>query len=263
MAKIISLFNIKGGVGKTTTTVNLAYASAKAGYKTLLWDMDPQGASSFYFRINNKVKGGFDGIISGKHEVHEHVKGSDYPDLDILPADMSYRQMDKELDEAGKPPIKLLKKLLLPLFADYDYVFIDCPPHLSEAVTGVIALSDLLVIPSIPTILSMRTVKQLRKFISKDQQIKTPFRVLFSLVDARRKMHKEMIAYFLEKKSAAVFNTSVPVMSDIEKMGYVRAPIGEIAPRHRASKIYEDLFFELTQAMVDKKMRRIEPEMSQ
>lgn len=252
MTTVISLFNIKGGVGKTTTTVNLAYAAAKAGYKTLLWDMDPQGAASFYLRVNNKVKGGFDGMLSGNHDIADHVKGSDYARLDILPADMSYRHMDRELEETGKSSSKSLKKLLVPLFSDYDFVFVDCPPHLSEAVAGVIKLSDLLVIPSIPTVLSMRTVKQLRKFIVKDQQIGTPFRVLFSLVDSRRKMHKDIVAYFLEKKSTVVLPTSVPIMSDIEKMGLVRAPIGDFAPSHRASKLYERLFGEIVEGLSGK-----------
>jgi cellulose biosynthesis protein BcsQ len=257
MTKVISLFNIKGGVGKTTTTVNLAYASAKAGFKTLLWDMDPQGAASFYFRINNKVKGGFDGILNGTHAIADQVKGSDFPDLDILPADMSYRHMDRELDEAGKSPVKQMKNLLQPLFDEYDYVFVDCPPHLSEAVAAVIRLSDLLIIPTIPTVLSMRTVKQLRKFISKDQKINTPFRILFSQVDSRRKMHKEMVAYFLEKKSKAICANNVPVMSDIEKMGLVRAPIASFAPTHRAAKIYEGLFLEVVDCFLDKKLKSI------
>lgn len=85
------------------------------------------GSGFFYFRINNKVKGGFDGILNGTHAIADQVKGSDFPDLDILPADMSYRHMDRELDEVGKSPLKQMKKLLQPLFDEYDYVFVDCP----------------------------------------------------------------------------------------------------------------------------------------
>lgn len=91
----------------------------------------------------------------------------------------------------------------------------------------------------------------------KEQKINTPFRILFSQVDSRRKMHKEMVAYFLEKKSKAICVNNVPVMSDIEKMGLVRAPIASFAPTHRAAKIYEGLFLEVVDCFLDKKLKSI------
>jgi len=72
--KIIAVFNIKGGVGKTSSTVNLAYLAAKQGYRTLVWDLDPQGASSYYFRIKAKIKGGSKDLIAGKRELDELIK---------------------------------------------------------------------------------------------------------------------------------------------------------------------------------------------
>ncbi|MCX7089814.1 MAG: AAA family ATPase, partial [Methylococcales bacterium] len=134
--KILAIYNIKGGVGKTSTAVNLAHISANSGYKTLLWDLDPQGASSFYFRIKPKVKGGSKDLIAGKRELNELIKGSDFDNLDILPADFSFRNMDLILD-ARKKPTQRLHKLLQPLAAEYDIIFLDCPPNislLSEAV---------------------------------------------------------------------------------------------------------------------------------
>ena len=76
--KIIAVYAIKGGVGKTATAVNLAYLSANSGLKTLLWDLDPQGASSFYFRIKPKVKGGSKDLIAGKRDLDGLIKGSDF-----------------------------------------------------------------------------------------------------------------------------------------------------------------------------------------
>src|SRR5487761_335268 len=133
--KIYATYNIKGGVGKTTTAVNLAYLAAEAGLRTVLWDLDPQGAASFMFRVKPKVKGGGKALISGKRPLDDAIKGTDFDNLDLIPADFTYRNMDLLLD-AGDPrpsgkPARKLARLLAPLAADYDVVFLDCPPSVS------------------------------------------------------------------------------------------------------------------------------------
>ena len=96
--KIYATYNIKGGVGKTTAAVNLAYLSAADGYRTLLWDLDPQGAASFLFRIKPRVKGGGKALIRGTKALDDAIKGTDFENLDLLPADFTYRNMDLLLD---------------------------------------------------------------------------------------------------------------------------------------------------------------------
>ena len=99
--KIFATYNIKGGVGKTTAAVNLAYLSAADGCRTLLWDLDPQGAASFLFRIKPRVKGGGKALIRGTRTLDDAIKGTDFDHLDLLPADFTYRNMDLLLGAAG------------------------------------------------------------------------------------------------------------------------------------------------------------------
>ncbi len=124
--KIIALYNIKGGVGKTSTCVNLAYSCAKSGMKTLLWDLDSQGAASYYFNVNPEVKGGTKKLFKTR-ATGELVKETEIENLDLLPADFSYRHMDLFLDSEKKPK-KRMGEFLSRFEEDYDVLFLDCPP---------------------------------------------------------------------------------------------------------------------------------------
>ena len=164
--KIFATYNIKGGVGKTTAAVNLAYLSAADGYRTLLWDLDPQGAASFLFRIKPRVKGGGKALIRGTKTLDDAIKGTDFDHLDLLPADFTYRNMDLLLGGTNGKPTRKLAVLLRPLAAEYDHVFLDCPPSISLVSENVMHAADVLVVPLIPTTLSVRTLDQLTEFVA-------------------------------------------------------------------------------------------------
>lgn len=241
--KIIAVYAIKGGVGKTATAVNLAYLSANSGLKTLLWDLDPQAASSFYFRIKPKVKGGSKDLIAGKRDLDDLIKGSDFENLDVLPADFSFRKLDLVLD-ARKNPTQRLHKLLQPLATEYDIIFLDCPPSISLLSEAVFATADLILSPLIPTTLSLRTFEQLKAFMTdKDLQPEhlVPF---FSMVDRRKKMHLESMAA-LAAELPEMLKTSIPYASDIERMGVERMPLGAYTKKSPSVQAYVDLWQEV------------------
>ena len=157
--KVIALYNIKGGVGKTAACVNLAYSCAKCGMKTLLWDLDSQGAASYYFNVKPEVKGGTKKLFKTK-AIDELVKETDIEFLDLLPADFSYRHMDLFLDGEKKPK-KRMSEFLSRFEDDYDVLFLDCPPSFSLVSENIFNSADVMLVPIIPTTLSLRTYEQI------------------------------------------------------------------------------------------------------
>jgi chromosome partitioning protein len=184
--KIFATYNIKGGVGKTTAAVNLAHLSAADGYRTLLWDLDPQGAASFLFRIKPRVKGGGKALIRGRKALDDAIKGTDFDDLDLLPADFTYRNMDLLLGDTDSKPTRKIAQLLRPLAAEYDHVFLDCPPSISLVSENVMHAADVLLVPLIPTTLSVRTLDQLTEFVAGFHGRRPEIRAFFSMVDNPR-----------------------------------------------------------------------------
>ena len=241
--RVFSVYNIKGGVGKTATAVNLAYVAAKQGAKVLLWDLDPQGAATFYFRIKPKIKGSGKGIVSGRDEADGFIKGSDFDGLEVLPSDFSYRNLDLALKEE-KSPEKRLAKVLRPLKEEYDYIFLDCPPSISMLSRNIFYASDYLLCPIVPTTLSLRTYAQLRMYFKKHEIPRKKILPFFSMMDRRKKLHKEVVKT-LFSKDPSFLETVILSLTNIEKMGISRAPVEAFAPGSLAARSYLELWREV------------------
>ena len=240
--KIFASYNIKGGVGKTATAVNLSYLAAMDGYRVLLWDLDPQGAASYLFRIKPRVKGGGKALIQGRRSIDDAIKGTDFDGLDLLPADFTYRNLDLMLDSA-KQPARRLAGLLAPLKKEYDVVFLDCPPSISLLSESVLHAADLLLVPLIPTTLSVRTLDQLTEFVSGFNGHKPDILAFFSMIDRRKRLHKQ-IAAELPAERADFAAAVIPAVSVIEQMSVHRAPVTAFAPRSQAARQYRELWHE-------------------
>ena len=233
---ILATYNIKGGVGKTSAAVNLATLAARDGHPTLLWDLDPQGASTYLFRVKPKVRGGARKLVRGKTDVDAQIRGTDTEGLDLLPADFSYRHMDLALDGTNKPATRLAR-VLAPL--EYTYTFLDCPPSISLVSENVFEAADALLVPIIPATLSSRTLAQLEQVLDHGPRVLG----FFSMADRRKKLHRELMDELAGRHD--LLETVIPNSAEVERMGAARAALVEFAPRSRAARAYADLWEEI------------------
>jgi chromosome partitioning protein len=247
--KIVATYNIKGGVGKTSTAVNIGYLAARDGVRTLIWDLDPQGSATYLFRVKPKVKGGGKALVEGKRTLDEAIKGTDFDRLDLMPADFSYRNLDLDLDSTKRPTDRL-RRLIAPLKAEYDLVILDCPPSVSLVSENVVHACDVLLVPLIPAMLSVRTFDQLIDFIDTMPGRKPQVMAFLSMVDRRKKSHREFTER-LPHERASVVAEAIPNRAVIEQMAEKRAPVPEFAPHNSATTAYEALWARVQSHLTD------------
>lgn len=240
---IIAVYNIKGGVGKTTTAVNLSYLSAASGRPTLLWDLDPQGAASFLLHGRPRKKSGARKLIRGERELDSLVRSTDYEAFDILPAHSSYRHMDRHLHDRKKPAATLLK-LMRPLQSRYACLVLDCPPGLSLVSENILRAADAILIPVLPSPLSVRMLEQVCDFVARKKWRELKLLPVFSMVDRRKSLHRDSLGQIRER-FPMMLDTEIPYSSVIEQASVRRAPLPAYARLNPATQIYQALWREV------------------
>ncbi|WP_086478986.1 ParA family protein [Oceanospirillum sanctuarii] len=245
--KTLACYSIKGGVGKTASSVNLAYLAAQAGYRTLLIDLDSQGASSFYFRVRPSKKNWGKRFFKTYEQLLKQIKASDFEHLDIIPAHESFRHFDALLSDQGKRELRL-KRVLKGLKKEYDLIVLDCPPTLSYLSEAVFHAANMIVVPVIPTTLSERTYEQLQDFFGKHGLPTKMIYPFFSMVQRQKQLHKSTIER-MQDDTPRLLDTLIPFSTDIEKMGEHRSPVSCFAARSAGGQAYEELWQEISRKL--------------
>ena len=241
--KIVAVTNIKGGVGKTTTAVNLAYLCAAEGRATLLWDLDAQGGATYTLGGEAQPEASAKKLLSGKREPVELVLATGYPRLDLLPADFSYRNFPVHLAGHREPTERLLR-MSRTLREVYDVLLLDCPAGISLLSENVLRAADVAIVPLVPTPLSLRMLAQLTEFVIREGWSDLRLLPFFSMVDRRRALHRELI-FEARARFPSMLATEVPYWSEIERMSVQRAPLPACAPNGNAALIYRSLWNEV------------------
>jgi chromosome partitioning protein len=240
--RAVAVYNMKGGVGKTTTAVNLSYVAAAAGHRALLWDLDPQAASSFAFRVRPRVAGFGKKSLESGQGLSDAIKETDYPNLDLLPADFGYRKFDRLLGELGKPE-RVITALLDTLGCGYDVVFLDCPAGFSLLTEGVLRAADAVLVPTIPTVLSLRTVARLIKWADRSG-LPSKLSAFFSMVDRRKTLHRRACEWSATYPEVFLVG-QIPYASVVEQMAVRRMPLAVFAARDPATTAFTEIWAEL------------------
>ena len=251
MTKIISLVNQKGGVGKTTTSINLAASLGKLGKKTLIIDLDPQGNSTTGLGVNkgNLNKSIYD-VLNGSCETKEAIIKTGFTNLSIIPATINLAGLDIELLEKGYQNAlfkknEQLRDALDKVKDNYDYIIIDCPPSLGLLTTNALVASNSVIIPVQCEFYALEGIAQLLNTIIMTQtRLNSDLKiegVLLTLLDSRTNLGLEVVEevrkYFKDK----VFNTIIPRLIRLVEAPSHGKPISEYDPESRAALAYSNL----------------------
>ena len=251
MTKIISLVNQKGGVGKTTSSINLSASLGKLGKKTLLIDLDPQGNATTGLGINKgEIAYSVYDVLAENCEVKKAIIKTKFTNLSILPATINLAGIDIELVEKAYQNNNFkkneqLKKALEEVKENYDYIIIDCPPSLGLLTTNALVSSNSVIIPVQCEFFALEGITQLLNTIIMTQTRLNPGLkiegVLLTLLDSRTVLGLEVVEEVRKFFKEKVFNTIIPRLIRLVEAPSHGEPIIEYDPLSRAAEAYLNL----------------------
>jgi cellulose biosynthesis protein BcsQ len=230
----VAVYNSKGGIGKTTFAVNLAWESSRAGNRTLLWDVDGQGDSSWIMMAAGIIpKVDSTDFMHGTTDLQDKIRPTAIADLDILAADPALHQTDNFFSFFARQ--QRMHRLFAKLAETYDVVILDCPPGFGQTSKQALMFADLIVVPVVPAPLALRGLDRVRHFMMKNRGGHAPLLPVFSMVDRRRKLHKAGVAEHPDWPM-------IPMAGEIEQMTTRKLPIGAYAPNSAAVAAFNSVW---------------------
>jgi cellulose biosynthesis protein BcsQ len=227
---VVALMSVKGGVGKTTAAVNLAYLAAERGAGTLLWDLDPQGASTYLLRAD------VDAASMPACDPTADVLVTDYERIDVLRNANAPGEPERLVSGAVRQGIEQLGPW-------YDVVLFDCAAGLDVRSREVASVADVILVPVLPSPLGVRTLEQLDAFVA-GSGLSPEIFPFFSLVDRRRRLHRETVQA-LQVDRPATLSAQIVDAAIVERMGARREPVVAFAPDSGVAHGYCALWNEL------------------
>lgn len=251
MAKVISLVNQKGGVGKTTSSINLAAALGKEGKKTLLIDLDPQGNASIGLGYNNgDFKHDIYDVMTGTCEIKEGIIKTKFRNLSIIPSTLNlvgieFEFVKKMLEDSEFHPNDQLRKVLEVVQDKYDYIIVDCQPSLGVITMNALVASNSVIIPVQCEFFALEGITQLLNSIIMVQSNMNPDLkiegVLLTMLDGRTNIGIEVIEEVRKYFKNKVFNTIIPRLVRLVEAPSHGKPISDYDPTSRATIAYQNL----------------------
>ncbi len=244
--KTLAVYNVKGGVGKTAAAINLASLAAASGLSTILWDLDPQGGASWYLhadRAKSPAKSPDKAIWRGDKPLGPRILETPLANLHLIPADLDSRHLDTWLRKSEDDP-QALKRLAQPLSEQYALLVLDCPPSLSYLADNIFAAADRVLVPVVPTHLSLRALMTLIDYFKSHDLPRSRLQPFWSMADRRRLLHRMLIEQ-PPKPMRDVCRAVIPYAAAVERMGEHRAPVESFDPTSAAAEAYRALWQEL------------------
>lgn len=244
MMNVLALYQLKGGVGKTSTAVNLAALAAAEGLQVLLWDLDPQGAATWLSGIDATLEAKSKHWLKGKSALGRYVERNDEAGFDVLPAASAHRLLDVLLNKVEHPE-RALSRLLKPFSEHYQLVILDAPPSLSHLADNVLIAADCVLMPVIPGFLAQRTLSLVATRMDELKQPRTALTAFYTLVDRRRTVHREQLQA-QPVEGVTWLKSEIPYASSVERMGIHRQALTHCAPPSDPARLaYEGLWTEV------------------
>jgi chromosome partitioning protein len=257
VTKVISLVNQKGGVGKTTTSINLAASLGKLNKKTLLIDLDPQGNTTTGLGINKgDISHSVYDVLNGTIDCKEAIIKTKFTCLSIIPATINLAGLDVELVERGYQNASFKKNEQLRIAIEkikdnYEYIIIDCPPSLGLLTLNALVASDSVIIPVQCEFFALEGITQLLNTIIMTQTKLNPNLkiegVLLTLLDSRTNLGLEVVEEVRKFFKDKVFNTIIPRLIRLVEAPSHGEPINEYDPTSRAAEAYLNLAEEVVE----------------